>query len=1016
MHGKIFTAFATPERRAAVLAQKRRQHTPYTVTDPEELRIELERVAEEDVAFDVQGLYASVCSVGSPVRDQLGDVVAAMSVVMPASRFGPRERELCTRAVKEAASSLSAYLGWNPAPAVAGLHRLTHPDHCRIVRERTAIEMSEAPRKKVDVTPDKTVLRALSQGGLLGGTGEVMVDVKDGRIVRIRPFQYDWKYDAESFRPWKMERNGHVLEPGTRSRPAPYMTAYKKRTYSPNRVKYPLKRVDWDPNGERNPQNRGKSKYVRISWDEATDIVAGEIRRIQKTYGLNAILLQADGHGESKTIHTPHGHNGRLMDVMGGFTLQVRQPDSWEGWYWGSKHVWGHGFQGMMAPQLNVLKDIVDHTDLVLKWGCDDETTPWGFTGQNATNLSYFFTDVGIRQVYICPELNFGAAVHADKWIPILPNTDAALQLAIIYVWLKEDTWDKEYVATHAVGMDKVAAYVLGEEDGVPKTPEWASKKTTIPEWTIKALARSFAKHTTSILHYFGGSMVRGPYSHEPGRLECILLGMQGLGGPGVHQWQFSYFGMPRAEALDNFRYFNPTLSDHLRTPVRSSVDAWGTQNIPKTLIQEAILNPETIHFSGTGAQNAETEDQFIDYQFPEPEEEGGSRLHMIWTDTPCRITCWNHGNWTIEAHRDPSIEFMVAQHPWLENDCLYADIILPANTTMEVDDCLTNVRQGPPYQTCMLTEKAIEPVGESMSDYEIVLAVADKLGLKEKLTGGKSNEDLQREVFECMYGPEYMTWEEFREKQYIVYPTAKDWEQDPPGLRQFYEDPANHPLKTPSGLLEFYSERLATHFPLDQERPPIPKWIERGITHDERLSSERADMFPLILMSNHPRWRTHAQGDDCTWARETPTGKVLGPDNYNYEPVWLNPVDAAARDIQHGEIVKIYNERGIVLAGACVWERMMPGVAYIDHGARHDPIIPGKVDRGGAINTIAPHGLTSKHACGQATSGYLVDVQKIRPEEWETWRRDYPDAFEREYDPGAGLRFDGWVVEGGAA
>jgi DNA-binding IclR family transcriptional regulator len=115
VHGKIFTAFATPERRDAVLAQKRRKHTPYTVTDPDELRTELERVVEEDVAFDAQGMYPSVCSVGSPVRDQLGDVVAAMSVVMPASRFGPRERELCTRAVKDAASSLSAYLGWNPA-------------------------------------------------------------------------------------------------------------------------------------------------------------------------------------------------------------------------------------------------------------------------------------------------------------------------------------------------------------------------------------------------------------------------------------------------------------------------------------------------------------------------------------------------------------------------------------------------------------------------------------------------------------------------------------------------------------------------------------------------------------------------------------------------------------------------------------------------------------------------------------------------------------------------------------
>ena len=98
-----------------------------------------------------------------------------------------------------------------------------------------------------------------------------------------------------------------------RSRPAPYMTAYKKRTYSPNRVKYPLKRIDWDPDGERNPQNRGKSKYVRISWDEATDIIAAEIARIHKEYGPAAILVQGDGHGESKTIHTPHGHSARLL-------------------------------------------------------------------------------------------------------------------------------------------------------------------------------------------------------------------------------------------------------------------------------------------------------------------------------------------------------------------------------------------------------------------------------------------------------------------------------------------------------------------------------------------------------------------------------------------------------------------------------------------------------------------------------------------------------------------------------
>ena len=115
VHGKIFTAFASPERRAAVLAQKRRKHTPRTVTDPDALARELELVANEDVAYDEEGLYASTCAVGSPVRDQLGNVVAAVSVVMPAGRFGPTERALCARAVKDVAVSLSAYLGWNPS-------------------------------------------------------------------------------------------------------------------------------------------------------------------------------------------------------------------------------------------------------------------------------------------------------------------------------------------------------------------------------------------------------------------------------------------------------------------------------------------------------------------------------------------------------------------------------------------------------------------------------------------------------------------------------------------------------------------------------------------------------------------------------------------------------------------------------------------------------------------------------------------------------------------------------------
>ena len=131
--------------------------------------------------------------------------------------------------------------------------------------------------------------------------------------------------------PWKMTKNGKTLEPLMKAVPPPFSLAYKKRVYSPNRIKYPLKRVDWDPNGERNPQNRGRSKFVRISWDEAANIIANEIKRVHKTYGPLAILVQGDGHGECKFVHAAHGCPTLLLDKMGGFTQQVRNPDSWEG-------------------------------------------------------------------------------------------------------------------------------------------------------------------------------------------------------------------------------------------------------------------------------------------------------------------------------------------------------------------------------------------------------------------------------------------------------------------------------------------------------------------------------------------------------------------------------------------------------------------------------------------------------------------------------------------------------------
>jgi trimethylamine-N-oxide reductase (cytochrome c) len=149
------------------------------------------------------------------------------------------------------------------------------------------------------------------------------------------------------------------------------------------------------------------------------------------------------------------------------------------------------------------------------------------------------------------------------------------------------------------------------------------------------------------------------------------------------------------------------------------------------------------------------------------------------------------------------------------------------------------------------------------------------------------------------------------------------------------------------------------------------------------------------------------------TWSREVETCKIKGYDGYLYEPCWLHPSEAEKRGIKQGDIVKVHNERGIVLCGAAVWERVMPGVAYVDHGARHDPICK-EVDRGGAINLISGPGITSEKCVGQATSGYLTEVTKLSGEEMDQWRKDYPEAFERNYDPAAGLRMDAWIEKGG--
>ena len=233
----------------------------------------------------------------------------------------------------------------------------------------------------------------------------------------------------------------------------------------------------------------------------------------------------------------------------------------------------------------------------------------------------------------------------------------------------------------------------------------------------------------------------------------------------------------------------------------------------------------------------------------------------MLWSDTPCFTTCWNDGNCFHEAMRRPKIEFILIQHPWMENDCLFADIILPVNTKFEEDDIGADMI-GCQYNSIYLEEKCIEPRGETKSDYEIVCAIADKLGLLKEYTEGKSVQQWIQTGFDTFGVPEagLCTWEKLKENKYYVIPTDPDWKKFPAGCMSSIRNPEKYPYLPPAVSWSIYSARLAKHFPTDDERPPVPHWVEKSENHDERISGERAKEYPLLVVSNHPRWRVHAQ------------------------------------------------------------------------------------------------------------------------------------------------------------
>jgi molybdopterin guanine dinucleotide-containing S/N-oxide reductase-like protein len=824
--------------------------------------------------------------------------------------------------------------------------------------------------------------------------GPVSVYVNDGVITRVRPLQVD----GDDLRPWTVEdTKGGKHSPGKKMFPGPEAMAVRSQVYSKDRILYPMKRVDFDPNGERNPQNRGKSGYERISWDEALDMVANEMKRIREKYGPEAITALDQDHHNWGIVGYRFGPFFRFFNTI-GFTECLHNPDSWEGWHWGVPHTIGYWWQLGVPEQYDILEDLMKYSEQIVFWSIDPDWTRCAYNGMESAQWLQWMIDSGKQLVFIDPYCNYSAARMADKWIPVRPNTDAALALAIAYVWIKEGTYNKEYVADKTVGFEEFTKYVLGESDGTPKSPEWAAEITAVPARTLEDLAHEWAAKKTTVSGCGMGAGCRVAYGHEYPRLVVLLQAMQGLGTPGVNLWgniqsapaDYSV-QFPGYADLDAMMSFSRAATIKAINPVQ--------QKTYRLMLPDMILNPP-VRWMGEGFCGQSMDQHFAEFEYPMP---GHSEIHMYYRYGGASMGTMCEGNKQVLMYQSPKLEMVVNQDWCWCTETKFADVILPACTNFERNDIgewgeaggyLKWGTLGSNYRVITYQQKCIEPLGESKSDYWIFSELAKRLGVWNEFSdGGKLEDDWIKAYFDVSDLPKRVSWEDFLEKGYHIInaPPAEEYKSTvafrwyaegrpcdtPDWMNPMLQTDTPERLATPSGKIEFVSGTLAKHTPDDPERQPIPRYIPSWEGHESELFKK----YPLQLITPHPRYSFHTHFDKkgCFIA-DIPGHRIL-IDGYHYWTVRIHPEDAAFRGIKDRDIVKLYNDRASVLGAAMVTERIKPGVIHSYCScSQYDPVQPGEfksLDRGGCMNLLTSDRLMSKNAPGMAPCSCLIEIEK---------------------------------------
>jgi len=680
--------------------------------------------------------------------------------------------------------------------------------------------------------------------------------------------------------------------------------AYRQRLYSAERLLFPMIRV-----GE-----RGEGKFKRVSWDEALDYVARKMVEIKDKYGSTALLDQSYAGASYGVLHKSDQIEGLLGRFLGMFSCRTNSwsVPSYQGTTTSSRWTYGTIEDGNED-------DTFAHSKLIIMWGWNPAYT---FHGGNTFYYMRMAKQKGCKFVLIDPQYTDSAAAYDAWWIPIKPNTDAAMMAAMAHTIFAENLQDQAFIDKFVQGMDagtmpdwagntangkeNFKDYILGKYDGVAKTPEWAEPICGVKADDIRKLARMYATTKPAALKA-SWAPGRAHFGEQYNRMAAALQAMTGnigvLGGCAE--------GVGKAWHAEAVAYPYDQFANIWFASIKSDRWAHCVLNYPNVKRDEIGLWPREDNLDGVI-----------------PNIKGIFWQGSDWFNQLTNI------NKEIQAIK--KLELVVCMDSTITPSGLFADVLFPIATHFERHDVALPWYKGHYY---IHRPKVIQPLGESKSDFQVFTELAYRIG---HLTGigdafGRAyNPKASRDYFhhddavdeaylrdwweqKVMHHQHVsMSWDEF--KRHGVY----KFKLDKPHVAFRDQIEQGKPFQTPSGKIEILCTELAwvrdwTRTRYGSHIPSIPKWIEPT----EYLDSPIARKYPFHLISPHPRWRTHSIFNNCAWLRET----------YEQE-VTINASDAARLGIKTGDTVEVWNDRGGVVVPAYVTERVLPGVLVLHEGA----------------------------------------------------------------------------------